>query len=301
MKHVVSISLGASDRDHQVRETFGEETVLIERRGTDGDKVKARQLIRSLDGQVDAFGLGGTDLYIVAGKKRYTFRESAALAACAVKTPLVDGSGLKNTLERRVVRHLTEDCGWKLAGRRALVVCAVDRFGLAEALTQAGCKTVFGDLLFGLGLPIPMRSLRGLDLLARLVAPVITQFPVSWFYPTGAEQSARQPRFTQYFTDSEIVAGDFHFIKRYMPDDMTGKIIITNTVTARDKTMLSKAGVEWLVTTTPEFNGRSFGTNVLEAVLVALSPNAAGSLTPQAYTHLLDQLDIRPRVEKLSE
>ncbi len=301
MKHVVSISLGASNRDHRVQETFGGNTVLIERRGTDGDKEKARQLIRELDGQVDAFGMGGTDLYIVAGKRRYTFRESAALAACAVKTPIVDGSGLKNTLERRVVRYLTEKCGWHLAGRRALIVCAVDRFGLAEALTQAGCKTVFGDLMFGLGLPFPIRTLRGLDRLARLVAPIITKCPVSWFYPIGVEQSKRQPKFTKYFVESDIVAGDFHFIRRYMPDDMTGKIIITNTVTAEDKKMLSKAGVEWLVTTTPEFNGRSFGTNVLEAVLVALSGEHAKQLTPEAYIRLLDELNICPRVEKLSE
>lgn len=301
MKHVVSISLGASDRDHRVQETFGDETVLIERRGTDGDKDKFRRLIRELDGHVDAFGLGGTDLYIFAGRRRYTFRESSALAACAVKTPIVDGSGLKNTLERRVVRFLTDDCGWKLAGQRALVVCAVDRFGLAEALSQAGCQTVFGDLLFGLGLPLPIRSLAGLERLAKLVAPLITQLPVSWFYPTGAAQDERQPRYTRYFYESDIVAGDFHFIRRYMPDDMSGKTIITNTVTAKDKALLRRAGVEWLVTTTPEFNGRSFGTNVLEAVLVALSPQRDGRLTPEEYSRLLDQLELRPRVERLSE
>ena len=301
MKHVVSISLGSSERDHKVQETFNGETVIIERRGTDGDKGKMRRLLCELDGQVDAFGMGGTDLYIVAGNKRYTFRESASLAACAKRTPIVDGSGLKNTLERRVVRFLTEQCGWKLAGRRVLVVCAADRFGLAEALTQAGCQTVFGDLMFGLGLPLPIRTLSGLDKLARLVAPVITQFPVSWFYPTGAEQSKRLPRFEQYFLDSDIVAGDFHFIRRYMPDDMTGKIVITNTVTAKDKELLQHAGVEWLVTTTPEFNGRSFGTNVLEAVLVALGGVGNTQLSPQAYEKLLDKLALCPRVEKLSE
>lgn len=301
MKHVVSISLGSSERDHKVQEVFDGETVTIERRGTDGDKEKMRCLLRQLDGQVDAFGMGGTDLYIVAGNKRYTFRESAALAACARKTPIVDGSGLKNTLERRVVRYLTEQCGWNLAGRRVLVVCAVDRFGLAEALTQAGCQTVFGDLMFGLGLPLPIRTLSGLDKLARLVAPVITKFPVSWFYPTGSEQSKREPRFEQYFLDSDIVAGDFHFIRRYMPDDMTDKIVITNTVTAKDKELLRRAGVEWLVTTTPEFNGRSFGTNVLEAVLVALSGAGSEQLSPRDYEQLLDKLALCPRVEKLSE
>ena len=67
MKRVVSISLGSSKRDHCVEQTFNQEIVRIERIGTDGSTEKAKSLIRSFDGTVDAFGLGGTDLYIYAG------------------------------------------------------------------------------------------------------------------------------------------------------------------------------------------------------------------------------------------
>ena len=62
MKRIVSISLGSAKRDHQVVREFGGESFLIERIGTDGDKERAIALIRALDGKVDAFGLGGTDL-----------------------------------------------------------------------------------------------------------------------------------------------------------------------------------------------------------------------------------------------
>ena len=85
MKRVVSISLGSSKRNGKVTENFGGEAFCIERIGTDGDKNKAIQLIRDLDGTVDCFGMGGTDLYIYAGNKRYTFRESAKIAAAAKK------------------------------------------------------------------------------------------------------------------------------------------------------------------------------------------------------------------------
>ncbi len=40
MKHVVSISLGSSKRDHRVEQKFLGERVLIERRGTNGDLKK---------------------------------------------------------------------------------------------------------------------------------------------------------------------------------------------------------------------------------------------------------------------
>ena len=31
--------------------------------------------------------------------------------------------------------------------------------------------------------------------------------------------------------ENDIIAGDFHFLKRYMPPELPGKIVITNTVT----------------------------------------------------------------------
>lgn len=69
------------------------QTFIIERLGTDGNLQKARQLLEELDGRVDALGLGGTDLYVYAGGRRYTFRESAKLIENVKNTPVLDGSG----------------------------------------------------------------------------------------------------------------------------------------------------------------------------------------------------------------
>ena len=299
MRRVVSISLGSSKRDHKAIECFGGETFSIERIGTDGDRNKAISLIRELDGQVDAFGMGGTDLYIYAGKRRYTFRESARIAAAARITPIVDGSGVKNTLERRVIRSLETQYGMSFRGRKTLVVCAVDRFGLAEELVSAGADTVFGDLLFGLGLPVPIRSPQMLARLAAVVAPVITRLPISWFYPTGGKQQQSTPKFARYFQEADVIAGDFHFIRRYMPGHLPGKTIITNTVTREDEEYLRERGVTTLVTTTPEMGGRSFGTNILEGILVALAQKRPEDMTTEDYSRLLDEIDARPRIKSL--
>lgn len=301
MKRVVSISLGSSKRDHQAVAEFGGQSFCIERIGTDGDKKKAIRLIRELDGKVDAFGMGGTDLYIYAGNKRYTFKESAHIAAAANYTPIVDGSGVKNTLERRVVQHLRDKEGITFQDKQILVVCAVDRFGLAEELVAAGSQAVFGDLLFGLGLPIPIRSLRTLSMLARVIAPVITRLPIEMFYPTGENQTQNIPRFSQYFQQADIIAGDFHFIRRYMPAKLDGKLIITNTVTQKDEELLRERGVKMLVTTTPEIGGRSLGTNVLEAILVTLLGKSPDKITAVDYGQILKELNIMPRIKRFSD
>jgi len=76
MKKVISISLGSSRRDHIVETSIFNEKIIIERRGTNGDKAKAANLFTELDGKYDAFGLGGIDLYIRSGDNRYRFRDA---------------------------------------------------------------------------------------------------------------------------------------------------------------------------------------------------------------------------------
>ena len=96
MKHIVSVSLGSSKRDHAFETDFMGERFQIERIGTDGDWDKAIQLIRDLDGKIDAFGMGGIDLYIRIAGKPYIIKDAKRLVAEA-KSPMLDGSGLKNT------------------------------------------------------------------------------------------------------------------------------------------------------------------------------------------------------------
>ena len=74
MKRIVSVSLGASERNHKVTAEIMGETVEIERIGTDGDLSRAISLLQELDGKVDAFGIGGIDIYIHAGNRRYILR-----------------------------------------------------------------------------------------------------------------------------------------------------------------------------------------------------------------------------------
>lgn len=290
---VVSVSLGSRTRDSTARaELLGREFSL-ERRGCDGDLRAAAQLIRDLDGEVAAIGLGGIDLYLVAGNRRYKMRDAARLAAQAKTTPVVDGSGLKNTLERETLRFLQREKLIDFRDRKVLLTCAVDRFGLAQEFTQMGADCVFGDLLFVLGVPIPLRSLRAIQNLGAVILPVACRLPFKLLYPTGKKQTEIKENRTaeKWFAKSEIIAGDFLQIRRYLPAKLEGKIFITNTVTAEDIELLKTRGLSTLITTTPEFNGRSFGTNVMEGIFAAL-----GARTEQEYSALLKKLDWQPRI-----
>jgi hypothetical protein len=300
MKRVVSISLGSSKRDKKVVASFFGTEFEIERVGTDGDMEKYRQKIAELDGKVDAFGVGGTDIYVYAGKKRYVLKEIVQLWSGAKQTPYVDGSGLKHTLERETIAYLPAGSIVDFSSKKVLLVCAVDRFGMAEALAARAKSIVFGDMMFSLGIGIPIRSWKTVARLARIVMPVVVHVPFKYLYPTGEKQESITPKWGKYYADADVIAGDFHLIRRYMPEDLAGKIVVTNTTTETDVEALKKRGVTQLITSTPVFEGRSFGTNVMEAVLITLMNKKPDEITSDEYLAKLKELGWQPQVQQLS-
>ena len=302
MKRVLGVSLGSSTRDHKVViEVLGEQ-VEIERRGTDGDVNKMMQIFEEYDGKVDVFGLGGTDLYLYSGPhgKRYTIKESERMVRVIKKTPIVDGSGIKYVLEKNVVKYIDENTDIVFKGKKALVPITVDRFGMAEGLIEAGCEMTFGDLIFCLNIPVALHSFRSIEILARLLLPILVYLPIKYLYPTGKKQEQSNLKYVKYFQEADIIAGDYLGISQYMPEDMREKVIITNTVTRGNVEELKKRGVSYLITTTPELNGRSFGTNVFQATLVAIAGKSPDELKPEDYLELIEKIGFKPRIEKLN-
>ncbi|MGA9017787.1 MAG: hypothetical protein WB438_02485 [Candidatus Cybelea sp.] len=301
MKKVVSVSLGSSSRDHRANVTFLGEEFDISRVGTDGKLDAALAMVRELDGHVDAIGLGGIDVYLYAGRHRYALRDGLRLLEAAKITPIVDGSGLKNTLEREAVAFMQRDLGIDLRGKRVLMVSALDRFGMAQALVDAGADVLFGDFIFALDKDMPVRGLAEFEELAEKYLPDACKLPFQFFYPTGKKQEKPpEPKYPHYYEQSEIIAGDFHFMRQFMPNRLDGKIVLTNTVTAGNVEDLAVRGVKMLITTTPEIAGRSFGTNVLEAALLALLGKAWSDVVPADYEGLLRELGLKPRVVRLA-
>ncbi|MBV8373596.1 MAG: quinate 5-dehydrogenase [Candidatus Eremiobacteraeota bacterium] len=301
MKRIVSVSLGSSTRDHRAAVTLMGEAFDISREGTDGKLDAAIAKVRALDGTVDAIGLGGIDVYLYAGQHRYALRDGLRLLGAASVTPVVDGSGLKNTLEREAVVFMRDELGIDLRGKHVLMVSALDRFGMAQALVDAGADVVFGDFIFALDKDMPVRDLHTFEAMAEKYLPDACKLPFQFFYPTGKKQERPpDPKYPQYYQEADVIAGDFHFMRQFMPERLDGKIVLTNTVTPANLDELASRGVELLITTTPDFAGRSFGTNVIEAALLVLLGKKWSDVTPADYQRVLHELHLRPRVVYLN-
>jgi len=302
MKRAVSISIGSSKRNKAVTVKLLGEDVSIERIGTDGDMEVAAQKYKELDGKVDAFGVGGADLGLMVDDKWYRLYSVEKMVRFIKVTPVVDGTGLKTTLETKAAPFVEANLGdyiLKNGGKKVFVMTGADRWGLAKGFIDAGYECTFGDLMFSLGINIPLHTAKQLKSLARILMPLAGRLPFEWVYPTGEKQEERKPKYPKWFKWGTVIAGDCHYIKRYMPDDMKGKVIVTNTTTPADVELFKKCGVKYLVTTTPVLDGRSFGTNMMEAALIAISGKGR-ALTHGEYEEMLGKLGFEPSLQELN-
>lgn len=300
MKQAVSISLGSRLRDKKVSLTLLGEEITIERIGTDGDVKKAIQLYNEMDGKVDAFGVGGIDLGLTVAGRYYPLYDAQQLVAGVRQTPVVDGGGLKITLERGIAQFIEQEIGDEVRPKRVLITSGVDRYGSALSFDEAGYDLIVGDLGFALGIPIPIRSLRGLHVVARIVAPLAGRLPLEYLYPTGEKQEQIVPKFGKWYEWATVVSGDCLYIKHHMPDRLDGKVIATNTTTPADVEAFRERGVRYMVTSTPPLEGRSFGTNMMEAALVAVAGKGR-PLTTDELGEMLKRLGLKPTLQHLNE
>ena len=155
--------------------------------------------------------------------------------------------------------------------KRVFVVSGIDRYAMAQVLSSYTQRILFGDPIFHLNLPFALRSFKQLERYADLVLPALCRAPYGKLCPVGGEQDLRTPRGVKYFDQADIIAGDFAYIRRFAPDNLRGKVIITNTLSAADVEDLRERGVESLITITPPLSDEHpfVGTNVIEAIFVS--------------------------------
>lgn len=299
MKKVISVSLGSSSRDHKGILQLGNEKIEMSREGVDGDAKLCKKRFEELDGTVDCFGAGGFMFAFHIGDKVYRVKQADKLISGIKKTPIVDGTGIKKTIERismqesyDQIKDIFED-----EPKTAFMSTAVDRWEMACSLADVGLEIICGDFMFGLGLPIAVKGLDKVPLLASIVLPFVRRFPMRWIYPTGSSQDVRKPKYKKFYERATVIAGDYLYTKKYAPDNLDNKIILTNTTTAEDIDSLKDKGVAAVITTTPRVQGRSFGTNVLEAAVTAYS-GLNRQLTEKEMKKCVDELGLKAQVHR---
>ncbi len=295
MKKAVSVSLGNPSRNKTVVVNYNGVEIQVERIGTGGDIPKMKQLFENLDGKVDALSVGGIDCYVTLDGKDYPIRSALKLVEGIKKTPWIDGRHLKYVLEKRVFELAEPELGKIPHFKKCFMPFCIDRVGLVETLSQVCDEVLLGDIMFVLGVPYPVHGLNELRKIARVLMPIISYFPLTWLFPPGVKEEDHSPKHVKFWQEADLIAGDMHYISKYAPDDLEGKFVITNTTTEENIAMLKERRVKTVITTSPVYNGRSFGINMMEAVLTAYAGKGRALSRPELHL-MVDETKLKPTI-----
>ena len=147
--------------------------------------------VTELDGHVDTIGLGGIDVYLYAETPLCVTRWFTS-AQRGGTTPVVDGSGLKNALEREAVRFMQEGNKSRFEQARADGERAESlRYGAGTV--EAGADVLFGDFIFALDKDIAIARSAYVREMAEKYLPVRASYR-SVLYQTGRNKINRRSR-----------------------------------------------------------------------------------------------------------
>jgi hypothetical protein len=172
MKKIISISLGSSKRDKIVNARFLGEEFVLERKGCNSDLKRMVEEIKKADGNADMITIGGIHINYITLKSKVPFRDAKKLVKAAVKTPVVDGENFREWIEPYFVKLLI-DRGVIHKNQTVLFPMSANRLAMAKQFVDAGFeKIIYGDLVYDLGVNIPLYSLNAVNRIAAIGAPI---------------------------------------------------------------------------------------------------------------------------------
>jgi hypothetical protein len=271
---VVSLSLGSSTRNKFSSFKFDNFDIYLARIGVDGDYYALKKLIKNLqNSDIDSIGLGGTDLFLFIEDKKYIIKDSFKLAKLSTKKSIFDGSIIKNIIEKKIIQNLIDQ---KIINNNQIVlqVSSLDRFSAVKTFLDNNFKVLIGDLVFALKINKIIQNLNELKNIANILLQDVLNLPFYLLYPIGKKQEEEKNKtiyniISKYIDKIDIISGDFHYMKK-LGDLVKEKIIITNTLTENDIKKLKELKVKKIITLSIYIDNRSFGANVLEAIIGAI-------------------------------
>ena len=295
MKKVVTVTLGASKQDFELRTDFLGEAFTVERIGTDGDHRKAWELLRRRQANADALGVGETSDHYHVGLRTITNRETEKLTKVVTRVPVTTGATLRRLLQVRAVRHVQKELGSYFNNNRVLFLSGMRNYEIAVALSDYTKNLSFADPVFQAGSPLLLSSLAQLELYARGNELVAGQKPFRLLEKSLA--GLKNLRVANAMAKAQLVVGTFNEIRAVgSVANLEGKTLISSAVHDDQLAFYERCKVNLVIDVTPKLFDRVVGVATLEAMILAHLGRNANELADDEFEEIITELDIKPRL-----
>jgi predicted amino acid dehydrogenase len=301
MKQVLAIHI--NEGDEIISTSFLDEDIQIHWIGCGGDPDRARSLIAEFDGQVDAIGLDGLPACLELGQSRREHLTGVTLKEVARVTPVVDGSGIRNALERWGAILADRAEPGIFSEKRVLLVPGLNHRGLAHGLARYSRRIRYADPVIYFAMP-DFPGVGSRITLEQVAGPTLEQLKDAPFRRITPQPGVPgTPRSPESFLWADILAGDIGAIRRYAPGELRRKIVVVNASSEEDLQDLRERGVSIVVTMIPDLNQtgnrRGLREGTVEAILAALRTNPEAPLVEDTYLDMMADLDWMPDIRYL--
>ena len=303
MQKIVCLHFRPVHQRTEVVELFGQQ-ISVKHIGCNKDLDIMAQYIATYDGDVASIALQGVARTLRLGKRKIEHESSKKLWEIAKTTPIVDGSGVRASMERWAVLLVTDAQPGIWSQKRVLMVPGLNHYGLVNALYQYTKELRFADPIMYFALSTAPFVNRG-GALGRLSEFTLSRMARGSFrilFPTAGMPRVERRKIP--FEWADVLAGDIGAIRRYSPNNLKNKIILTEFAMDEDIADLKARGVSTIITTLPTLCGGKLsehGAAIFEACLVAIRPDSSTPINENIYLNLIADLDWTPGIQHLSK
>lgn len=302
MKRILVVHPGSGSSSERLR--FLEREVEILRQGCGGDLDRAREILAAHDGRVDAIGLEGMPRRLRLAHATRVHPQGRALFESVRKTPVVDGGGVRAGLERWGIKLAERAQPGIFSQKRVLMIPGLQHVGMSDALGARAQAVRYADPAVFFGLPqvlgIGARRTAASAAPATLNGLVEEVRQAPWPSPAARINGGALAKSCEW---ADILAGDGSMILHHGPKNLSGKTIVTDSLSQGEVDEFERRGAAIVVTLLPPLDpDEEFARHsapALEALLAALRRDTERPPDEDAYLDLMADLSWKPAIRYL--
>ena len=295
-KTVVNVTFQGDEWDYDERVTVGGQRFRLVRVGTRGDAAVAEEQVRRWAESADAIAVSGIREARAAGHFTGRIDDLQRITGATTQVPVRDGALLTDILHEWAIRQVAAEMPGYFANARVVVVGSTIRERAIAVLHEFTDNLVFDEPGHELTLPGNVKTnpvsaaAAGFgEYMWRQVPDFVKEQlagPVGWFSEKVAHAAA---------ADADVIVGSFSDLMRFGLPDLTGKAVITSTVSEDRLTTLAALGVDLVVDVCPQPFDFVVVPAMLEAMAAATLP-AGEELTTDHVAQFIQHAGLQSRL-----
>lgn len=298
---VVNVSLMGPEWDHDTTVTFLGTRFRIVRCGTAGDVAGACDLVRRWAPRAAAIAVTGVREAQVRGLYAGERRARQRIMAAAGTTPVTDGTQLFEVLQEWAVRRVETEMPGYFTNARTVVLGGRHHDRTVRVLREHTDNFQHTDPLLRLGLPDRLHVNPVLGLAAD-AAGGVTGLTLRLVPDRVRDRLTSPARLAAYALarraahDCDVLVATYEELTAFGLEDLSGRTVITSTISPDRLADLGERGVDLIVDVTPQpFDDLTVNAATLEALMIA-SVHRESTLTHDDLLDMIVAADLEPRL-----